>query len=236
MKNTKSNFILKALLASLCLTVLALWILFSYAMVTDGPVYGIWMVDHRLAWGETHDLYGCRNQLFKLSLFLEIYAQDYQGRLPPAKGPDDYYYWLSAYRAYPYDAQYMQGYGGLYCPLDKERKYPSSYISDPRLAGKKLAELQKIPDLVLLRERDFPHSEGKGAVVYSRGSDTIGWEELSRIAKFNPPITPKIAKYQFEWYLPPDPLLGFLAVLVLLFLDWFLFSLWRQNLRKEKKP
>ena len=133
-------------------------------------------------------IYNCRIHLLNLASALEMYCDDHGGCLPSASGPDDYFYWTKGITN-----EYLREIN-LYCPWDNAEKDPSSYVSDPRLAGRKLSDLKKIPHLVILREREYRH-QGHRAAFY--GSDFYGMyskEELPKDIKYNPDLPERETK------------------------------------------
>jgi len=111
-----------------------------------------------------HPLYDCEYNIKNLGMGLEEYCCAHNGgRLPSASGRQDYFYWTKGITH-----EFFQDLNILYCPWDEAKKDPSSYISDPRLAGRKISDLKKIPHLVILREREYRH-QGHRAAFY--GSD-----------------------------------------------------------------
>jgi len=127
-----------------------------------------------------HRLYDCEHHLNNLAMALELYCNDHNaGRLPEASGHRDYFYWTKGITK-----EYLMEIN-LYCPWDEAKKDPSSYISDPRLAGRKISDLKKIPHLVILREREYRHPGYKAAFY---GSDINGMyckTELPKDTKYN---------------------------------------------------
>jgi len=129
--------------------------------------------------------FNCNSELKNLALALEMYCNDHNnGCLPPASKPEDYFYWTKGITG-----EYLTHFDTLYCYGDEVKKDPSSYVSDPRLAGRKLSDLKKIPHLVILREREYRH-KGHRAAFY--GSDINGMyskAELPGDLKYNPDLS-----------------------------------------------
>jgi len=118
-----------------------------------------------------------RRELQRIKMAFELYALDNGGLIPPTKDPNDYYYWVEGIRPY------LGSKADLYCSMDKSQKYPSSYISDPGLAGKNLEDILKIPNLVLIRERDFRHLDHKAAFVINDYYRNLTKEEIPKDVK-----------------------------------------------------
>jgi len=219
---------------SLLFTGLIFWALIAYAACTDGPVYGFWISDNRLHFGEFSDLYGCYRQLAKLQTALEAYASDHRGLLPPARGPRDYYYWLRGLRPYIEEPVYRPWPEPLYCPLDHGRQEPSSYISDPRLAGKKLAELEKIPGLVLLRERNFRHVDQAAAFT----GNALRMEKQAFLPpnlKFNPRLPEsQLVNIRFYYFIPQNLPFWLCLLTAALLADLWFFWGWLRRGRGDR--
>lgn len=92
----------------------------------------------------------CKSNLSQISVALWAYCKDNDWRLPNSEHKGDPYFWVK-----PVTPYLLQNKEALYCPLDKTRNHPSSYIMDPKLAGKKLDEL--LDGTVLLKEVGYPH-------------------------------------------------------------------------------
>jgi len=124
--------------------------------------------------------YNCRNFLLNLESALEMYCDDHNaGRLPEASGLDDYFYWTKGITK-----EYLREIN-LYCPWDEAKKDPSSYISDPRLAGRKISDLKKIPHLVILREREYRHPGHRAAFCGSDINGMYSQDQLPKDVKYN---------------------------------------------------
>lgn len=176
-------------LLSLLPTFFSLWTVVLQASSSNN--YGeIAMVNHHLQDGVC---YSCRGYLLSLATALETYCDEHNGgRLPCADGPDDYYYWTKGITH-----EYLSKID-LYCPADRTRLAPSSYISDPRLAGKKLSDLKKIPHLVILREREYRHPGERAAFYCSDFCRMCSKNELPQDLKYYPNL-PEREKVVYQW-------------------------------------
>ncbi len=120
--------------------------------------------------------YTCPTNLFALNGALEMYALDNGDRLPPAPpqpAPDA---WVPAIQSYLKFSILPKGERkGLeseaYCPLDTVRENLSSYRMDTNMYGRRLSEVRKRHDLILLEE-DTPRHQGKRYVLL--GDGTVG--------------------------------------------------------------
>ena len=179
---------------------------YRQGLLRDNERY-ISIINHRLQLGIC---FSCSKYLSNLESALEMYCEDHGGRLPTADGPDDYYYWIKGITK-----KYLAEIN-LYCPADRSRLAPSSYISDPRLAGRKLSDLKKIPHLVILREREYRHPDGKAAFC---GSDFCGMyskDKLPPDLKYDPnlPEREKVT-YQGWWIYYPAQIWGIVFLICL---------------------
>lgn len=113
---------------------------------------------------------------------LREYLAAHQNRLPRADAQDAFY-WLKLVkpRLSPPEQEL------LYCCQDREQKYPSSFISDPALAGKDLSLLSEPGRVVLLRELGYPHGGKYSGFLMLDGSKHL-WtrREARRLALFYP--------------------------------------------------
>jgi len=160
----------------------------------------------------------CRMKLDDLYVALMMYADDHQGKLPQVSNARDYFYWIKGVKPYMTRESFPKI---LYCPQDEERKYPSSYISDPRLAGKKLSQLGDLSKVVLLREREFKHGYWKYALfVFADGRvERYDRDKIPSDLKFNPDL-PEEEQYLKVFYYRRYTLPGFLIIITALYLIW----------------
>jgi len=156
---------------------------FYYTLLVDDPPHGWRIIESNRQ--------RCLENLFVLGRALEMYAQDHQGCLPPSRGPWDYYYWMRGL-----SPEYLNGLDTFAYGSEEDKNNPSSFVSDPALGGRKLADLKKMGGVVLLKEREFNHNSlenrsfiahfyilGPGQSSYSQGQVPAG-------LKFDPHLPP----------------------------------------------
>jgi len=170
----------------------------------------------------------CSGILKTYYLALSMYASEHDGCLPPASAPDDYYYWVKGVKPYLSNKE-------IYCPEDTDRKAPSSYISDPRLAGKKLEDLEKIPDLIVLRERDYRHPGKKAAFIINGFAENLSKDEIPKDAKYYPDL-PERENVTYQLFYSFFACVFWTKVFFICLIGNFIFYfLWRLAAAKDKK-
>jgi len=166
----------------------------------------------------------CAYRLNLLSAALMDYAREHRGQLPPARGANDYYFWVPALKPYLSDINNF-----LYCPGDAQKEFPSSYLCDPHLGGKKLKDLGKMGKVVLLREREARHvwydepSLQSGFYILGEGRKFYSQGQVPAGLKFDPHLPP-VHHYRLLKILPGKTLFSycyFLCGLGLLLWWWF---------------
>jgi hypothetical protein len=125
----------------------------------------------------------CLSRNGTLGDLLLLYAKEH-GTFPKSSKKEDPYYWISALEGYFKTHSAYHDY--LVCVKDPDQTIPSSYISDPKLAGMSLKEFKFPERTVILRERGYFHY---GKAIYFFANETRKWIKKDEVPKnllFNP--------------------------------------------------
>jgi len=150
--------------------------------------------------GVSADDEGCYKQLVQARDEMNNYRRAHGGRLAPALGPQDYFYWRKMLR----NDFLFERPQDFYCPQNLDAPYPGSYMGNPELAGQNLRELKNLDRLVVLRELNYYH-RGKSAwfVLGNKEVVLLSRREAQERSLINP-MFPGEDDYLLYWHIDPN--------------------------------
>jgi prepilin-type processing-associated H-X9-DG protein len=121
----------------------------------------------------------CMNNMKQLAAAMMMYAQDWDGKLPPANR------WRDAIKAY------VKNDGVFRCPSDPDKTHLCSYAMNRRLSGQPINRFRNPGSIVLLFESvdtaENPNSFGEGLVLRHNGKGCFAFLD-GHVELKEPPI------------------------------------------------